>query len=118
MDRVRDGGGAAGDEDWDPEAVAADAGVLRAVHGFKVAELERARAAALDVLELADEDSFPHTVARLILGVTLYWQGELSEAAERPSGRGERGRGGRQRPGPQLCPGLSRARRGRSRRDG
>jgi len=65
---------------WDPDVVAADIGVLRVVHGFKVAELDAARAAALDVLELAEEDSFPHTVARLILGVTLYWQGELGEA--------------------------------------
>jgi len=65
---------------WEAAAVAADIGVLRAVQGFKVAELDAARAAALDVLELAEEGSFPHTVARLILGVTLYWQGELSEA--------------------------------------
>ena len=70
------------DEDSDDDSVAAEIGVLRAVHGFKVAELESARAAALDVLELADEGSFPHTVARLIFGVTLYWQGELSESAE------------------------------------
>ena len=73
---------AARGESWNAESVKAEVGVLRAVHGFKVAELESARAAALEVLELADEDSFPHTVARLILGVTLYWQGELSEAAE------------------------------------
>jgi LuxR family transcriptional regulator, maltose regulon positive regulatory protein len=72
----------AGGAGWDPQAVAADIGVLRAVHGFKVAELESARVAAQDVLELADEGTFPHTVARLILGVTLYWQGEPAEAAE------------------------------------
>jgi LuxR family maltose regulon positive regulatory protein len=70
------------DEDSDADSVAAEIGVLRAVHGFKVAELESASAAALDVLDLADEGSFPHTVARMILGVTLYWQGELSESAK------------------------------------
>jgi len=71
---------AVGEGGWDADAVAADMGVLRAVHGFKVAELESARAAAVDVVELAEEGSFPHTVARLILGVTLYWQGKPTEA--------------------------------------
>jgi LuxR family maltose regulon positive regulatory protein len=56
-------------------------GVLRAVHGFKVGDLEAGRAAALQVLELAEESSFPQTVAQLILGVSLYWTGELDEAA-------------------------------------
>jgi LuxR family maltose regulon positive regulatory protein len=69
-------------EDSNTDSVAAEVGVLRAVHGFKVAELESAGVAALDVLELADQDSFAHTVARLILGLTLYWEGELSESAE------------------------------------
>jgi LuxR family maltose regulon positive regulatory protein len=63
-------------------AIEAEVGVLRAVHGFKVAELDSARTAALEVLERAEEGSFPHTVAGLILGVTRYWQGEPGEARE------------------------------------
>jgi ATP/maltotriose-dependent transcriptional regulator MalT len=62
-------------------AAKADLGVLRAVHGFKDAELTRSEAAARDVLASAAEDSFPDTVARLILGVDLYWQGRRDDAA-------------------------------------
>jgi LuxR family maltose regulon positive regulatory protein len=64
------------------EPANADVGVLRAVHGYKVGELSAAHGAAMDVLQLAHEDSFPRTVAKLILGVTLYWNGELDRAAE------------------------------------
>jgi LuxR family maltose regulon positive regulatory protein len=64
------------------ESLEADVGVLRAVHGFKAAELESARAAALEVLGRPEEGAFPQTVATLILGVTHYWQGELADARE------------------------------------
>jgi LuxR family transcriptional regulator, maltose regulon positive regulatory protein len=64
------------------ESTAADIHVLRAVHGFKVADLQAARAAALEVLEDAEEESFPHTAATLILGVCHYWQGDLADARE------------------------------------
>ncbi len=64
------------------ESTAADVHVLRAVHGFKVADLQTARAAALEVLGDAEEESFPHTVASLILGVSHYWQGDLADAQE------------------------------------
>ena len=61
-------------------ATEADLGVLRAVHGFKDAELMRSETAAREVLGSAEEGSFPQTVARLILGVDLYWRGQLDEA--------------------------------------
>jgi LuxR family maltose regulon positive regulatory protein len=63
----------------------ADVGVLRAVHGFKSGSLENARASARAVLPLteSEEESFPHMVAQLILGVTLHWGGEPKAAAER-----------------------------------
>jgi LuxR family transcriptional regulator, maltose regulon positive regulatory protein len=63
-------------------AIEFEVGVLRAVHGFKVGELDAAREAALEVIGLAEEGSFPHTVARLILGVVHFWQGEPGEAEE------------------------------------
>ena len=62
--------------------VAADVSVLRAVHGFKAGELDRGLEAAREALDLAPRGSFPHTVAQLILGVTLYWRGEPERAAE------------------------------------
>jgi LuxR family maltose regulon positive regulatory protein len=63
----------------------ADLGVLRAVHGFKAGSLREAIDSALSVVALTegDEDSFPGMVARLILGVTLYWSGEPESASER-----------------------------------
>jgi LuxR family transcriptional regulator, maltose regulon positive regulatory protein len=61
-------------------AVEADLGVLRAVHGFKEAELSRSEGSARRVLASAEEGSFPETVARLILGIDLYWQGRREEA--------------------------------------
>ena len=74
--------GLASGSDRTAESIESDLGVLRAVHAFKVAELDAARAAALEVLERAQEGSFPHTVAGLILGVTRFWQGELGDAGE------------------------------------
>jgi LuxR family transcriptional regulator, maltose regulon positive regulatory protein len=66
--------------DDEVESIWADVGVLRAVQGFKAAELESARLAADEVLERAEEGSFPHTVASLILGVSRFWQGGLADA--------------------------------------
>jgi len=68
----------------DAETVEADIAVLRAVQGFKAGELTSAREAALQVLEITAEkaDSFPRTVAYLMLGVTRYWSAELQDAGE------------------------------------
>jgi LuxR family transcriptional regulator, maltose regulon positive regulatory protein len=63
----------------------ADVDVLRAVYGFKVGSLADAMAAARAVLPLTEgaEESFPHTVAQLILGVALHWSGDAHRASER-----------------------------------
>jgi LuxR family transcriptional regulator, maltose regulon positive regulatory protein len=61
--------------------VAAELAVLRAVHGFKDAELESSETAAREALKSAEPGSFPDTVAQLILGVDLYWQERLDAAA-------------------------------------
>ena len=71
----------AGAEESDADLIAAEVEVLRAVHGFKAGELETASSAALEALQLAEQGSFPDTVAQMILGVTLYWGGALDEAA-------------------------------------
>ena len=65
-------------DDW---LIEAEIGVCRSVHRFKVGELEAARAAATEVIGLAEKDTFPFTVAQLILGVTLYWRSEQDGAA-------------------------------------
>jgi LuxR family maltose regulon positive regulatory protein len=68
------------DRDAAEEGIEAEIRVLRAVQGFKVGELERARTAAREVLESAPDGSFSATVAQIVLAVTLYWGGELDEA--------------------------------------
>jgi LuxR family maltose regulon positive regulatory protein len=65
----------------DDRSIDAEIGVSRAVHRFKVGELEAAGAAATEVIGLAEKDTFPYTVAQLILGVTLYWRSEPDGAA-------------------------------------
>jgi LuxR family maltose regulon positive regulatory protein len=75
---ARDDGGDEGDG-----MLRADLGALRAVHGFKSGSLEEARASARAVLSLTEgEDSFPRMVGGLIVGVTLYWTGDLDSAGE------------------------------------
>ncbi len=63
----------------------ADIGVLCAVHGFKVGSLEESQSAAREVIGITDgqQESFARTVAKLILGVALYWNGESEEAGAR-----------------------------------
>jgi len=65
----------------DDRSIEAEIGVCRSVHRFKVGELDAAGAAATEVIGVADKDTFPYTVAQLILGVTLYWRSELDGAA-------------------------------------
>jgi LuxR family transcriptional regulator, maltose regulon positive regulatory protein len=69
---------------WIDDAEAGDgagAAVLRAVHSFKAGDLERARRAAHDVIELGPgADSFARFVAHCILGVTQYWRGKPADA--------------------------------------
>jgi LuxR family transcriptional regulator, maltose regulon positive regulatory protein len=78
---------AAADEQREPvdRLFQADVGVLGAVHGFKTGSLADAMASALAVLPLTEgeEESFPRMVAELILGVTLYWIGEVDRADAR-----------------------------------
>ena len=63
-------------------ALAQETAVLRAVWRFKAGHVTEARAAARRALEAdARETAFPHTVAHLVLGVTLYWSGQAAGAA-------------------------------------
>jgi LuxR family maltose regulon positive regulatory protein len=60
----------------------ADAAVLRAVHAFKIGDVEASFDAARRLLELELEAaSFPKVVAHCILGVTLYWRGGAPDDA-------------------------------------
>jgi LuxR family maltose regulon positive regulatory protein len=63
------------------EALDLESAVLRMVHRFKIGDVGRAQQAAEEALELAsDQALFPRTVAHCILGITLYWSGELDRA--------------------------------------
>ena len=103
-------------DDW---LIEAEIGVCRSVHRFKVGELEAARAAATEVIGLAEKDTFPFTVAQLILGVTLYWRSEQDGAAAASSGGGAVCPRDRQRSGAELrarVPGIDRGGQGSGRR--
>jgi LuxR family maltose regulon positive regulatory protein len=76
--RVPDGAPASG-----VESLSVETAVLRMVYRFKIGDVGRARQAAAQTLELAPAEAlFPRTVAHCILGVTLYWSGELDRAVE------------------------------------
>jgi LuxR family maltose regulon positive regulatory protein len=62
--------------------LAEETAVLRGVACFKTGDLGRARLAAQQALDTAgDESAFARTVAQLVLGVSLYWSGQSTEAA-------------------------------------
>jgi LuxR family maltose regulon positive regulatory protein len=57
--------------------------VLRSVFHFKVGDVGRAHAAAVEALALAPREAlFPRTAAGCIRGVTYYWSGQRRLAAE------------------------------------
>ncbi|MBC8090772.1 MAG: helix-turn-helix transcriptional regulator, partial [Pseudonocardia sp.] len=59
----------------DPATVR-DTAVVRAVHRFKIGNLNAAHAAARRILELGGRDgSFAATVAHIVLGLSLFWRG-------------------------------------------
>jgi len=61
----------------------AETAVLRMVYRFKTGDVGRALQEAEETLELAPAEAlFPRTVARCILGIALYWSGDLDRAAE------------------------------------
>jgi LuxR family maltose regulon positive regulatory protein len=61
----------------------AETAVLRMVYRFKTGDVGRALREAEETLELAPAEAlFPRTVAHCILGIALYWSGDLDHAAE------------------------------------
>jgi LuxR family maltose regulon positive regulatory protein len=65
------------------ESLSVGTAVLRMVYRFKIGDVGRARKAAEETLELAPAEAlFPRTVAHCILGITLYWSGDLDRAVE------------------------------------
>lgn len=59
---------------------ARDAALSRAVHRFKIGDVGACHAAARRVLELGAGAGFGDTVARCILGVSLFWRGDAAAA--------------------------------------